>query len=131
MSIRWSYKIKLEDESLNFVEKKIGRKIPTDLKEFIYENNAASPDKCCIMVNGNEKVFESVLSFNENEKEAATFESAYRAIGNPLVIPFGADPFGNYFCYSLKTKKIAFYDHEKNEVKGTQYYLNTFIDSLY
>ena len=131
MEIKWNFKIKLKEDSLEKAEKSLGAEFPKDLREFIEKNNAASPDKSIIMLNGCERVLDAVLSFNDEETEATTFKSVFRAIGNKQLIPFAGDPFGNYFCYSLRNGKIAYYHHEEQCVDETDYTLETFIDNLH
>ena len=132
MSVKWSFKIDLNDNmTWERVEKATGESMPKDLKTFIEDNNAASPDKSCITINKDERVVDSILSFNEKESEAATFKSAYKSVGKKQMIPFAIDPFGNYFCYSLKTNKIVFYHQEGSVLEETNYSLKKFVDSLY
>lgn len=131
MSITWKYKIELRDSSVwAAIEKKAKTQIPQELKDFIEAHNAASPKKDSILINGTERIFDAVLSFNEKEVDASTFGSAYKAINDAKKIPFAKDPFGNYFCYSLKSKKIEFYNHETQKFEKTEYSLTTLIDSL-
>ncbi len=132
MSMNWNYKIDLKDEKVfNTIESEYSCKFPTDLKKFIIEHNAATPDANCVDINGIERVYDETLSYNQEETDASTFTSASKAVGSHLYIPFAKDPFGNYFCYSVKTKTIAFYSHEEQEVDDTDLSLKEFIDSLH
>ena len=83
------------------------------------------------MINGVERVFETVLSFNEHESEAV---SVFDLIKNSQIknaIPFGLDPFGNIFYYSLSDKNVIFYNHEEDKFDKTNYTLYQLISSLY
>ena len=95
MSIKWKYKVELSTENaFEKVEKKLSTPIPEELKILIQEANGASPDKKNIKIKGVERVFGSVLSFNENEQEADDIYTALLSIQNKKLIPFGIDPFG-------------------------------------
>lgn len=131
MSIVWSYKIDFKNPVLFDKLKMYGINIPDELRTFICNYNGASPDKNHIEINGKERVFDSVLSFNENDVDVATFKAAYQAIDSDEYIPFAIDPFGNHFCYSIKTRKIAFYEHEEEVFDQTNYSLDEFLEHLY
>lgn len=132
MSIVWKYKIELVDEKcFEKYEKEYGIVIPSELKDFIKDNNAASPNMDCIMFNGQERVVDSILSFNSTEDEATTFLEVYNLMEKKSNIPFAADPFGNYFYYSAESQKIGFYEHEEEAYSISEYSFSDFIDSLY
>lgn len=132
MTQKWNFKIKLNDDlTWDRFEKITGYVIPKDLKDFIEKNNASSPEKNCVDINGVERVLNDVLSFNEEEVDATTFKTAYKIMAYKYIIPFARDPFGNYFCYSIETHKIMFYLHEENVLQKTNYSLQKFIDNLY
>lgn len=132
MSIKWKYKVELRTKkAFEKVEKKISTPIPEELKILIQEANGASPDKKNIKVKGVERVFGSVLSFNENEQEADDIYTALLSIQNKKLIPFGIDPFGNYFCISGDTHSVVFWNHEENNVIDTGQKLADFLNDLY
>ena len=128
----WRFKIDLESESVfEDISREYGVVFPEDLKEFIVENNAASPVKNCVDINGVERVYSETLSFNKTEEDATAFEAVKNTIKDRKLIPFALDPFGNIFCYSLETGKIAFYEHEEGKVDKTNIDLNSFILELH
>ena len=130
--MEWKYKIDLEDERcFDKYEKECGFSFPMELKKFIIENNAASPNKKCVVFAGKERVLDYLISFNENEDESITFREAYKSIGKKDIIPFASDPFGNYFYYFLDGNKIGFYDHEELLFIESQYSLSEFLNALY
>ena len=132
MEITWKYKIDVID--LNVFKKiEAERKItfPEELKKFILMTNAATPSKYNFMLGNNEKVFGAVLSFNCNESDTDSVFTAFSAIDNNNLVPFGIDSFGNYICYSLKTNTVVFWDHETIKVESTQKTLTEFVKSLY
>ena len=73
MSNTWNFKIDLKDE--NVFEKLASlykTDFPSDLKEFIIESNGSNPEKNLVEINGVERIFESVLSYNEDETESTS-----------------------------------------------------------
>ena len=101
------------------------------LKEFILKTNASTPSRYNFMLGNNERVFGAVLCFNENEPEVDSVFDALEVIEDKDLIPFGIDPFGNYICYSLKEKKIVFWNHETGRTESTEKSLEDFVESLY
>ena len=132
MSNVWKFKIDIKDENVfNKVAKKYNINFPDDLKEFILQYNAASPDDNCVVIEGVERIYDETLSYNEDEVEASTFESAKKSIDNSDFLPFAKDPFGNYFCYSIASGKISFYDQDEEVFSNSNYSLDEFIGALY
>ncbi len=132
MSNTWKYKVDLKaDSEFSKIEKRLNVVIPKSLKKLIAEANGASPEKNCIKINDVEKVFAAVLSFNENEQEADDVYTAILAINNNNYIPFGIDPFGNYYCVSVKTETVVFWSHEENLMTDTKMNVKDFINALY
>lgn len=132
MSIVWKYKIEIADVSVFAeIEKARGIKIPDELRSFIMEVNAATPSKYNFMVGAVEKVFGAVLSFNRGETDIDTVFTALTSIEDKNLLPFAIDPFGNYICYSLKDKKVVFWNHETNRVSPTEKNLRDFLEGLY
>ena len=132
MDNKWNYKIDLKTlDVFDLVEKEYDIDFPNDLKTFIVEHNAASPDQYCVDVCGIERVYSETLSFNMEEPDATTFLSIKDAIKDRNYIPFALDPFGNFFCYSIKDSEISFYNHEEESFDNTGKSLDDFILSLY
>ena len=132
MDIEWKYKIGLVDENVFAeIEKERGVMIPAELKEFIKENNAATPSKYNFMVGNVEKVFGAVLSFNRGETDTDTVFTALAVVEDGQLIPFGIDSFGNYICYSISNDEVVFWDHENGTVTSTEKNLTEFVSSLY
>lgn len=128
----WNFKIELNDDGVfEKLKKHYSAPIPDELKDFIKEANASNPEKNLIQVNGEELVFETVLSFNETETEAVSVFSIIDDDQMDTAVPFGLDPFGNIFYCSLKDSRVLFYNHEEDKYEDTQYTLEEFISSLY
>lgn len=132
MRNKWKYKIELRDkDTFKRLSEEYNLIIPADLKEFVRKNNAAVPVANCVLVNGIERVYAETLSFNYKEEDATTVYSIIKIINNQNYIPFALDPFGNVFCYSVKTSTISFFDHEEKNIYETKMSLKVFVESLY
>ena len=132
MENKWNFKIDLKNTDVfDKLKTHYGIDIPNELKSFIVEANASYPEKNLIMINGVERVFEAVLSYNEDETEAVSVFDLIKNDEFKNTIPFGLDPFGNIFCYSLKENKVYFYDHEESNFEETNYSLPQFILCLF
>ena len=129
---KWSFKIELTDKKVfDKYEKQFGIIIPQDMRQFIIENNAANPSLNLVMLDGIERVLDSVLSFNEKEDDAVTFAQIFRTLKNANNIPFAMDPFGNVFCYNTIDNVVVFYNHEVNRFERTNMGFKKFISSLH
>jgi hypothetical protein len=131
MSIEWKYKIDLVDDAIFKMSTKYGIIIPDDLVKFLEEANGATPSKTKYMLKVDEKIFGAVLSFNPDEKEADSFETAMLMDFDKNIIPFGIDPFGNYICYNVDNGAIVFFDHEEDSMIAIADSLKDFINMLY
>ena len=131
MNIEWKYKIDLADNALSEISNKYQVIIPDDLKELLMVANAATPSKTRFMLKVDEKVLGAVLSFNPNEKEADSFESAMNIGFEKNIVPFGIDPFGNYICYNTDNGNIMFFDHEEDKLEKIVSTLKDFLNGLY
>ncbi len=128
----WKYKIAVTDKDIfKKIEREYGIQIPLELKDFIIENNAATPSKYKFMMGDTEKVFGAVLSFNDGESDMDSFFDAISVIENTNIFPFGIDPFGNYICYVLNSNIIVFWDHETDKLTKVSDSLTNFLTALY
>lgn len=131
MSIEWKYKIDLAENAIATMSEKYGLNIPDDLVKFLETANAATPSRTKFMVKVDEKILGAVLSFNPDEKEADSFESAMNIGFEKCMIPFAIDPFGNYICYDTDNHAIVFLDHENGTSVTVAESLKKFIEMLY
>ena len=132
MKNTWKYKVDLNSSNeFSKIEKRLNVVIPKSLKTLINETNGASPEKNHIKINNVEKIFAAVLSFNENEQEADDVYTAILAVNDSNFIPFGIDPFGNYYCVSMKSKTVVFWSHEESLITDTKMDVKGFINALY
>ena len=131
MNIEWKYKIDLVDNALSEMASKYQIVIPEDLKSLLKIANAATPSKTRFMFKVDEKILGAILSFNPDEKEADSFESAMQIGFDKNIIPFGIDPFGNYICYNTNDNSIVFFDHEEDSTETVASSLEDFLKMLY
>lgn len=129
--MEWLFKIELKDQKVfEDIEKKKNIEFPDDLKQFIIDYNGASPRQRKIDINGRQRIYNNTLSFNENENEATTYND-FDGIIEGDYIPFAMDPFGNAYLYSLSNKKVAFYDHEEDDIEESDFSLHDLIENLH
>ncbi len=131
MNIEWKYKIDLVENALSEISSKYQVVIPEDLKDLLMVANAATPSKTRFMLKVDEKILGAILSFNPNEKEADSFESAMNIGFEKNMVPFGIDPFGNYICYNTTNNSIMFFDHEEDTLEEIASSLDGFLGKLY
>ena len=132
MDNKWNFKIELKSmDSFETLKNYYGVAIPEDLQRFIIEANGSNPEKNLAKINGVERVFETVLSYNESEEEAITVFDIIKNDQFKNAVPFGMDPFGNIFYCSLTDSKVVFYNHEENLYEDANCTLEQFVSSLY
>jgi len=125
--ITWKYvKPLLKASAVEDFEKEHNISFPPDLKECIKTNNGGRPSRNVFdTANSTDRVFKSLLSFNESDAESVyKFFSIIRSQSNDLT-PFASDPFGNYLC--LKGNKIVLFLHETGQ---SEYVSDTFSSLL-
>lgn len=130
MNLTWKYKSELSDDGVfEEIAKKYGLDVPEDLKALIKEANGATPDKIRVDIGNKERVFGALLSFNEGDPDDVY--TVLDSIGYKNFIPFGVDPFGNYYCYHVKKHEVYFWDHEEDRMERSGYNLEEFLEKLY
>ena len=106
-----------------------GAKIPQGFTDFFVKYNGGRPlDNTCVLKDGSERVVNSFLSFNEEDKE--NVYKAIRRVGgdNQRLIPFAGDPAGNYYC--LLDGRVVFWSHEDGEIIEAAESLEAFYHAL-
>ena len=128
----WKYKIDVNYSGVfEEIENEYGVAFSDELKSFIAEHNAATPEKYHFKVGATERVFGAVLSVNEDETDTDSIYTALDIAYDKSIIPFAIDPFGNYICYSSNDCKVMYWDHENDSMESTDLKLADFIASLY
>ncbi len=108
----------LDVEKINNIGLAIGVKFPRSYINCASQYHGGSPNLNLFDFKGHEEViFGSLLSFNEEDTN--NIVSVYNDIKQVLprgTVPFAADPFGNYICFTYQDKVeepvITFWDHE-------------------
>jgi len=125
--IEWSFVNALIDiKSIDNFEKEKNIKIPHDLKNTIKRFNAGQPSRCIFDTDSSTgNVFGALLSFNPSDNDNIYEIFSVVNAENKSVMPFAADPFGNYLC--LMNEQVVFWDHETN---STEFVAPTFSELL-
>ncbi|WP_297425756.1 SMI1/KNR4 family protein [Clostridium sp.] len=107
----------VEMETISKVEKKLYVKFPKDYIEMVMKNDGGYPKPNRFNLNGNEEVFNNLLSFDE--EDCSNIINTYNDVSDRLVekiIPFGEDPFGNLICFDYRNNDqpiVVFWEHER------------------
>jgi hypothetical protein len=126
MEIKYVKQLK-DENSISIFAKNNGVDFPEEFIEFVKKNNGGRPVKNeVVLTNGSEKVVNSFLSFNDEDKE--NVYKARRWVSNKNLIPFANDPAGNYYC--LLDGKVVFYFHEDDSVVDVAESFGTFLEKL-
>lgn len=89
--------------------------LPGEFDAFFKKNNGGRPSSnLCVLKNGEEKVVNNFLSFNENDRENVYKAKRSIEADDRRPIPFAKDPAGNYYC--LLEGAVVFYTHEDGEI---------------
>lgn len=118
MILKWKYTDEPIDVAvINEVEGLLNIKFPDDYIRVALENHGGSVTPECIDVDGVERVFGGLFSFDkeslENLVEHCKLYSEHTKLG---YIPFGRDPGGNNFYFDFNESNeapiIVFWNHE-------------------
>lgn len=114
-SITWKYVKPLQNKkAVTDYLAAVGVELPSSLVSMLTLYNGGRPSlKDFRTVDGQEYVFKSLLSYNENDPE--TVYHVYPEIfqGTQLY-PIGSDPAGNFICYDMNKKYYCLWNHETN-----------------
>jgi hypothetical protein len=121
--IKWiSATLPIQLEEIRFVAKALGIHYPSNYITCIVRCNGAYVIPGDIDVPGRGiSVLNHLLSLSRTKGRDNYVLDTFDAIRDrlpALVIPFGADPFGNYFCFNFADTRsgdpaVVFWDHEK------------------
>ena len=129
--LEWSFVSNLNNaNSIEKFEQENGVKLPLDLKNTIKGHNAGQPSPYIFDTDtstGN--IFGALLSFNESDTDNIyVYYPIVRSRKNSL-IPFAADPFGNFLC--LMNEKVVFWNHETNSIEFVAATFTELLNKLY
>ncbi len=107
----------IEIITITNIEVSLGVKFPIDYINTMVNNDGGYPEPNRFDLDGNEEVFNNLLSFNK--EDYSNIVDCYNDIKDLLpkkIIPFAEDPFGNTICFDYRMDEkpsIVFWDHEK------------------
>ncbi|MFF2484319.1 SMI1/KNR4 family protein [Paenibacillus sp. NPDC058071] len=104
-------------EEVEIVAEQLGVKFPFDYIECVMENNGAHVSPELFEVEGKEKAFGTLITFDKDDDEfIANVFNDYNDTLPEKVIPFAFDPGGNLICFDYKENEekpvIVFWNHE-------------------
>jgi hypothetical protein len=129
--IRWKYvKPLVNKAAVEEFEIKHNILLPASLKQCVKMNNGGRPDKNTFDTDkSKERVFKTLLSFNENDVENIyTYFPLIRS-ENPTLIPFASDPGGNFIC--IEDGAVVLLLHETGGTEKAASSYTEFLDKLY
>nr|WP_040949623.1 SMI1/KNR4 family protein [Gorillibacterium massiliense] len=136
----WSFSEELHDETIiTVVENNFGIKFPDDYKRCVKLNNGGYPEPNCFnMVDGEQGVFNNLLSFTNKNLNIMMFYDFAEESSIEGLVPIARDPFGNLLCFDYRSSnlspEIIFYDHEETGDEAIIPVCRTFtelLDGLY
>lgn len=120
--IEWyNPQLPIHRDEITTVERILGIEFPPLYVECVLTHNGAYVHPKDVDVPGRGlSVLSFLLSLSNRHREGQYMLDTVEAIRDRLrtgVVPFGADPFGNYFCFDFADSKvgepaIVFWDHE-------------------
>ncbi|HDR7871966.1 MULTISPECIES: SMI1/KNR4 family protein [Bacillus] len=116
--IEWKYADdSVTEEFIRKIGGLMGIKFPKDYIDCAKENHGANVMPYCMDVEGIERVFGSLLSFDKESSDYIVNDYYnYRATLPNCVVPFGVDPAGNLICFDYKEHEenpiVVFWEHE-------------------
>lgn len=117
------------EEAVELFQRRSGAVLDSAYAVFIKANNGGRPERNIVTLkNGSEKVVNTFLSFNEADKENVYKAKRRTEEDDAKLIPFAADPSGNYFCF--KDSAVYFYDHEDGGLQMAADSFTAFLDML-
>lgn len=116
--LEWKYADNpVTEEIVKKIGQSMGIKFPKDYIDCVKVNHGANVIPYCFDVEGIERVFGSLLSFDEESSDYIVKDyNNYRATLPNGVVPFGIDPAGNLICFDYKNHEedpiVVFWEHE-------------------
>jgi hypothetical protein len=131
----WKYiKRNVTHDDIGRLEEIARVKIPQLVAEFIVEHNNGRPIKnTLLMPSGDERIFEKLLSFNQQDIENvfSTLNNHRDDFPDAGLVPVAMDPFGNYFCLNaINNFRVDFWLHESGATEVAANDFLTLINNL-
>ncbi len=109
----WRY-IKPLVTDIESYELKQDYEFPIEFKQLVTKYNGGRPSKCVFLVNTQQRVMKSLLSFNLKDKD--NIWNCGSEIGDRY-IAFAIDNYGNTICFDRDDNSIVFRNHETEQVE--------------
>lgn len=116
--IEWQFSDKSVDvDYVLRIGQDLGFDFPKDYVDCVAINNGANVEPELFDVNHKEKVFGTLLSFNDdNDEFIVSIYKSYRKTLPKEVVPFAFDSAGNLICFDykddVKNPLVVFWEHE-------------------
>ncbi|EOP53429.1 SMI1/KNR4 family protein [Bacillus pseudomycoides] len=116
--IVWKYTYnQISTDDVKEILKGTGFDFPLDYIECVAMNNGGHVEQMLFDVEGIERVFGSLLSFNhESEEFILETNNEYKDTFPSELFPIGIDPGGNLICFDYKNHEenpiVVFWEHE-------------------
>lgn len=123
-NITWKFGNKLDDATpVKKLENAINVSLPSDYVECASENNAGYPSLNVFETEqGEKRVFSDLLSLIESDDDNIfeVYETVSDRLDRQDILPFAADPFGNFLCFDFNTlpATVVFWNHESNTLEA-------------
>jgi len=120
MSVTWQFGNKLgETAPIEDLEQELQTILPRDYVECVLENNAGYPSLHTFETqSGEQHVFSDLLSVvrSDDNNIYQAHEAVSDRLGRRDILPFAADPFGNYLCFNFdnSSASVVYWSHETN-----------------
>jgi hypothetical protein len=116
----------VEEDAIAAAEKRMGRSIPPDFRDFLLEHNGGHPDPARFDIPGAEQPRNSRVSFLfgvdvQRSLNVEYFVSTFEGRIPPEMFPIGRDPGGNLILMGAEgadAGKIFFWHHEGEAEDG-------------
>lgn len=117
-NVKWrSWDEPVTENEIKMVEEKFEVKFPLDYVEVAMKYNGAHVSPELFQVEGKEKVFGTLLTYdNEDDENILEVFNDYKDTLPEKIIPFAFDPSGNLICFDYKNHEenpiVVFWEHE-------------------
>ncbi len=116
--IVWQFADKaVSEEYVKKIGSELGFKLPEDYIKCVALNNGANVEPDLYHVGNVEKVFGTLLSYDQaNDEYIVDVFNSYKAALPTGLVPFAFDPAGNLLCFDYKNHEsnpvIVYWEHE-------------------
>jgi len=101
------------DADIDAVEERFGFTFPADLREIYKTFNGGRPTRDRYIADKTHEIVDAFLPIKHSSSPLSTIERSIerikvqRQLLPDHLVPFAADPFGSYFCFSLRNDEFG------------------------